>query len=64
LSGKNYYVHSNDEEELQRLKDDYEFMGRECIIEGSRLTVFSGKRPEPAKAKKAKRPERRPRREE
>ncbi len=65
MSGHNYYVHSEDAEKLQSLKEDYESLGRECLIEGTRLTVFSGKAPLPAKPKKyKKKPFRKPSRDE
>lgn len=41
MSARNYHVHNPDVEVLKVLAEEYESMGRDTKIEGTRLTVFS-----------------------
>jgi len=51
MKSKNQHIHSDDEEFLKRLEDDFIFMGRSVRREHDRLIVFSvnkkKKRPAP-----------------
>lgn len=58
MSARNYHVHNSDPEVLKTLAEEYEDMGRDTKIEGTRLTVFARKvqRVEKKKTRERKEP--------
>jgi len=45
MSARNYHVYHADVDVLKDYAEQYEQMGRDTLIQGNHLTVFSGKKP-------------------
>jgi len=51
---KNYYVYNTNEEVLKRLRDEYEFIGRECSLDTATGTLVVYALPTKRKTKPVK----------